>query len=283
MSREQLFAAFFFVVLLFLLHELYLFVLPFAGPLAWAAILALTFFPLADRLTRAFGGRRALAAATLVLAITVLAILPSFYLGSLVVRQAVGAYGWLRDTLQPGATKELVERLRASRLGGLWKAVAPAADALSIDLSDMLLRATSWISDQIVGEATAIARNALVTVVNFLLMLVALFFFFRDGEGMARGLRDLLPMERGYKDAIFARFATTLTAVVQSMVLTAVLQGCLAGIGYAIAGLSFALFLAFLTGLSSFLPLAGPALIWSGAATWLAVTGHGGRALFLVA
>jgi predicted PurR-regulated permease PerM len=280
-SREQLFAAFFFVVLLFLLHELYRFVLPFAGPLAWAAILALVFFPLANRLTRTFGGRRSIAAGMLVLAITVLAILPSIYLGSLLVRQAAAAYGWLKDALEPGATQALVERLRASRLGGLWHTVAPMAGSLSIDLSDIALRATSWISDQIVGQATAIARNALGTLGRFLLMLVALFFFLRDGDGMARGLRDLIPMERGYKDAIFARFTTTLTAVVQSMVLTAVLQGCLAGLGYALAGLSFALFLAFLTGLASFLPLAGPALIWSSAAVYLALTGHTGAAVFL--
>jgi len=114
-------------------------------------------------------------------------------------------------------------------------------------------------------------------------MLVALFFFFRDGEAMAGRVRDLLPMERAHKEAVFARLYTTLTAVVQSMVLTAVTQGVLAGLGYWLIGnLEFSVFLAFVTGLASFLPVAGPALIWSGVAVYLALTGHVARAVILV-
>ena len=92
MSREQLFAAFFFAAFLFLLYQLYLFLAPFFAPLVWAVILALTFAPLTNRLTRLAGGRRSLAASALVLAVTVIAIIPSFFLGSMLVRQATGAY-----------------------------------------------------------------------------------------------------------------------------------------------------------------------------------------------
>jgi len=56
----------------------------------------------------------------------------------------------------------------------------------------------------------------------------------------------------------------------------------LAGFGYwLIGGLQFSVFLAFVTGLASFLPLAGPALIWSGAALYLLLTDHLGRAIGL--
>jgi predicted PurR-regulated permease PerM len=282
-SREQLFAAFFFAVFLFLLYQLYLFLSAFFAPLLWAAILALTFYPLTSWLTRVFGGRRGVAAFTLVFAVTVLAIIPSFFLGSLLVREATGAYRRMQLAVQQGELLQLVEQIRGSRVGGLWLRITPMFEQFSIDLSDLLLRATNWLSDQIVGQATSLARNVLLTIVNFILMLVALFFFFRDGEAMAGHLRDLLPMERAHKEAIFARLYTTLTAVVQSMVLTAVTQGVLAGLGYWLIGnLEFSLFLAFVTGLASFLPLAGPALIWSGVAVYLALTGHVARAVILV-
>ena len=282
MSREQLFAAFFFAVFLFLLYQLYLFLDAFLAPLLWAAILALTFYPLTAWLVRAFRGRRSLAAFTLVLAVTLVAILPSFFLGSALVGQATGAYGRLQEAVQQGKLFGLVEHVRASRLGSLWDRLVPLSAQLSIDLSDILLRATNWLSDQIVGHATNLARNVLVTAVDFLLMLVALFFFFRDGEAMADRLRALLPMERAHKDAIFARLYATLTAVVQSMVVTSAAQGLLAGIGYwLIGGLSFSVFLGFITALASFLPLAGPAFVWGGAALYLALIGDLGRALGL--
>jgi predicted PurR-regulated permease PerM len=281
-SREQLFAAFFFAVFLFLLWQLYLFLVPFFAPLVWAAILALAFYPLTTRLVHAFGGRRSLAALTLVLAITIVAIIPSFFVGSLLVREATGAYRRLQEAVQHGKMVGLVDQIRASRLGGLWVRFALLFDQFSIDVSDLLLRATNWVSDQIVGQATGLAKNVLVSVVNFILMLVALFFFLRDGEAMAGAVRDLLPMERAHKEAVFARLYTTVTAVVQSMIVTALTQGLLAGFGYAwIGGLTFSVFLGFITGLASFLPLAGPAFVWSGTAIYLALTGHVARAVGL--
>jgi predicted PurR-regulated permease PerM len=75
---------------------------------------------------------------------------------------------------------------------------------------------------------------------------------------------------------------TTLTAVVQGMVITAAMQGVFAGIGYwLIGGVRFSLFLGFITGLASFLPLAGPALVWAGTAIYLALSGHVARAIGL--
>jgi predicted PurR-regulated permease PerM len=281
-SREQLFAAFFFAAFLFLLYQLYLFLAPFFAPLVWAAILALTFYPLTTRLSRVLGGRRGLAAGALVLAVVVIAIIPSFVLGSLLVHEATEAYHHLEEAVRQGEITALVTSFRASRLGGLWAHAAPFFDQLSIDLSELLLRATNWLSNQIVGQATSLAKNVLVSAVYFLLMLVALFFFFRDGETMAARVRELVPMEPAHKEAISGRLYTTLTAVVQSMIVTAVTQGMLAGLGYwFIGGLTFSVFLGFITGLASFLPLAGPAFVWTGTAIYLAVIGHVGRAIAL--
>jgi predicted PurR-regulated permease PerM len=280
-SREQLFAAFFFAVLLFLLYQAYLFLAPFAMPLFWAAILALTFYPLTARVVRLVGGRRGLAALLLVLAVTLLAVLPALYLGSRVVGEATDAYGRLHEKISQGEVDQLVAQLRTSPIGGLYDRAAPLLAQFSIRVSDILLRATNWLSSQMVSYATGFARNVLLSLVNLTLMLVALFFFFRDGEAMANGLRDLLPMEPEHKDAVFARLYSTLTAVVQGMIATALVQGLLGGIGYKIAGLSFSLFLGFVTGLTSFVPLAGPAIVWGGAAGYLALAGSPGSALFL--
>ena len=280
MSRGQLSAAFFFAVFLFLIYQVYLFVAPFLAPLTWAAILALTFSPLTTVVFRLFRGQRSLAAATLVLVVTVLAILPSFYLGSVLVAQATAAYRLLNAAVSEGRYVDLVAQIQASFLGGLWMRAAGLLGEFSIDLSDLLLRATSWLSDQIVGHAASLARNVLGTVVSFLLMLVALFFFFRDGDAMAARLRELLPMDPEHKDAVFARFYATLTAAVQSMLVTAAAQGLLAGLGYwVIGGLTLSVFLGFVTGLASFLPLAGPALVWGGTGIYLLLTEHTGRAI----
>jgi predicted PurR-regulated permease PerM len=282
MSREQLFAAFFFAVFLFLLWQLYLFIAPFFAPLVWAAILALAFYPFTTWLVRAFGGRRTVAAAVLVTGVTLVVILPSFFLGATLVREATGLYHRMQEAVARGEVTQLVDQVRASRLGGLQARVEPWLAQLSLDLSDLLLRATNLVSTFVVDQAGALARNVLASVMSFVLMLVALFFFFRDGEAMSARFLDLLPMERAHKEAVFARLYATTTAVVQSMVVTAVAQGALAGIGYWLIGdLRFSLLLGVLTGVASFVPVAGPALVWGGCATYLGLTGFVGRAIGL--
>ncbi|MFN8542915.1 MAG: AI-2E family transporter [Candidatus Binatia bacterium] len=283
MTQEQLFAAFFFAVFLFLLYQLYLFLAGFFAPLVWAAILALTFYPLTTRLARWLRGSRGATAGLLVLAVTVGAVMPSIYLGSILVGQATAAYAQVEQAVREGSVTSLLASLRGSRLGALWTLAAPWMDRIAVDPSDLLLRATNWVSSQIVGQATGLARNVLVTVLDLVIMLVALFFFFRDGDRMAAAIRRLIPMQEEHTDAVLHRLADTLTAVVQSLVVTAVTQGLLAGLGYwLIGGISVSVFLGFLTGLAAFLPLAGPAFVWSGVAAYLAMSGATGRALGLV-
>ena len=282
-SREHLFAAFFFAVFVFLLYQLYLLLAAFSGPLVWAAILALTFYPLTTWLTRVFHGSRGVAAATLVALVTAGAILPSVLLGSLLVREAAQAYERVQDMAATGELTQTLDSLRASRAGVMWERLtAPFQDRIDIDPGALLVGATRWVSQQIAGQTTALARNVLVTLVNFLLMLVALFFFFRDGERISTGVVSLLPMEPGHKDTISRRLYDTLTAVVQSMLITAVTQGILGGIGYGlIARLQLSVLLGFLTALASFIPMAGAALVWGTCAVYLALAGEMGRAVGL--
>jgi predicted PurR-regulated permease PerM len=280
-SREHLFAAFFFIVFVFLLYQLGLFLAPFFTPLVWAGILALTFYPLTFRLTELLRGRRSLASILLVLGVVAVVVFPAIYLGSLVVTQTTAAYERVQQMAADGELGRLVDQLRASRPGLLVeRLIAPIRDKVQLDPAALVVTATNFLSQEIAGQATALARNVLFTLVDFTLMLVALFFFFRDGERMSDRMRELLPMAPAHKQVIFTRLYATLTAVVQGMVLTAVAQGTLAGVGYwLIADLPFALFLAFLTGLASFVPLAGPAIIWGGVAIYLVAVGETGRAI----
>src|SRR5262245_11457157 len=283
-SRERLFAAFFFAVLGLLLYQMFLFLVPFLRPLGWAAILALTFYPLTAWLVHLVRGSRAIAASILVVAVLAVAVIPSILLGSLLVREAAAAYDRVRDMVQSGELNRMLEQLRTSRPGVLFDRLAsPIIDSLDLDLSQILLGATSYVSQQIALQTGAIARNVLESVVSGSLMLLALFFFFRDGDRMSVAIRDLLPMDREHKDEVFTRVYDTLTAVVQSMIVLAVAQGLLGGFGYwAIGGLPFSVLLGFLTGVASSLPPCGAACVWAPAALYLLVTGQVLRGILML-
>ncbi|HWP66303.1 MAG TPA: AI-2E family transporter [Candidatus Limnocylindria bacterium] len=284
MSRELLFTAFFFAVFMFLLYQLLQLLAASAGPLLWAAILALTFYPLTTWLTTLFRGQRDLAAAVLVLLVTAGAILPMVWLGTLLVREAGQAYERVQAMVSSGELQQILADLRNSWPGRLWtRATAPFAGRIEIDPGTLAVGATRWISQQLAGQTAALARNALLTLVNFILMLAALFFFFRDGERMAGAVRDLLPMPVQHKEQIFQRMYATLTAVVQSMLLNAVTQGVLAGLGFwLIGGLTLSVLLGFLTAVTALIPLAGATAVWGPCAIYLFAIGETGRAIGLV-
>jgi hypothetical protein len=107
-SRESLFAAFFFTAFLLLLYAFYLFVSAFFGPLLWAAILALTFYPINDWLVRragirALGGDRARVPGHD--RGNPARVLPGLGAGG----EATGAYNRLQEALRGGAAPGIVE------------------------------------------------------------------------------------------------------------------------------------------------------------------------------
>jgi predicted PurR-regulated permease PerM len=56
MTRQQIFSAFFFAVLILLLYQIALMFRPFLFPALWAVILAHTTYPVHVRLTARLGG-----------------------------------------------------------------------------------------------------------------------------------------------------------------------------------------------------------------------------------
>jgi predicted PurR-regulated permease PerM len=256
MTRERLFAIFFFAVLLFLLYQFYLVLEVFIVPICWAALLALTFYPLQSALTRWFGGRAAPAALVLTTLVIALVMVPAILLSTLLVAQSVAAYQGLREAFDTAQLPLWVERARSWFVAFL---PARAVDLLesavaSADLPAVALRATNAVSGFLVAQAGEAVRNAVRFVVNFFLTTFALFFFFRDGAAMARYVRLLLPMEEADKETILSGFYETLTAVVQGALVTAVVQGSLAGLGYWAVNVPFSVLFGALAGFLSLLP-----------------------------
>ncbi len=278
MRREQLFAAFFFVAFCFLLYQFYRILSDFLSPLSYAALLAFIFHPLQTRLRGLVGGREGLAAGLMTLATLLLVVVPMLYLLTMVTTESVALYENVSAYVTSGRLSQLLDRLRASRLGELVLEFGPR---LKIDLPALLVNASQTVSGFLVAQAPAAAANVFRAVVNFFFAAFAMFFFFRDGDRMVRALRDLIPMAAADKDVIVTRFGETLSAVVLGTAVTSAAQGLLGGIAYWGLGVPFAVLLAFTTAFLSLIPYAGP-LVWIGVALYFAAGGDYLRAGLMV-
>jgi predicted PurR-regulated permease PerM len=282
MRREQLFAVFFFLAFCFLLYQFYLILSDFLGPLSYAALLAFIFHPVYRRLRRVLNAREGLAASLMTTAVILLVIVPTFYLLAMITTESVSLYEDTSEFVKSGRIHEVMQQMRASRLGQFWTELGPSLDALKIDIPDFALRASQTVSGFLVAQAPAAAANVFRFVVFFFFTVFALFFFFRDGERMVYVVRDLIPMENVNKDAVMWRFSETLSAVVLGSAVTAAAQGVLGGIAYWALGVPFSMLLAVATAFLSLVPYGGP-LVWVGVVVYLAIVGEYGRAIIMVA
>jgi predicted PurR-regulated permease PerM len=279
MSREQLFAIFFFSLLLFLLYQFYRIVSPFIVPLTWAALLALMFYPAQTGLTSLLRGRQGAAAFILTTAVIAVVMVPMVLIVTLLTNESVQLFEHATALLRNDELPALVERLKGWVPASIRSLIEPyIAD---LDLKSLALSGANVASAFIAGQLASTAINVAAFLGNFFLTTFALFFFFRDGPRMVSVFRDLLPMEPEHKNLLLERLNETLSAVVQGTLVTAAAQGVLAGLGYWALGVPYSVFLGCATALLALLPFGTP-LAWGSVAAFLVISGAYGRAILMV-
>ncbi|MBI4051757.1 MAG: AI-2E family transporter [Elusimicrobia bacterium] len=263
-QRRQLFRYFFFGVFAFLLYQLLQVLSPFITALIWSATLTLIFYPIHDWLSKKGVKQRHTAAflSTNIVVFTV--IVPFLLLLWSLVRESAELYPIAKEWLENVRSSNLQspDTFLPSPLLLLWRKVEPLFGILDIDIQGTFLRNLNQIGQAFADLGKTIAKNLFFLIVNLLILLVSLFFFFKDGAALIHWLLDLIPMEHNHKQHIATRLYETLTAVVRGVTITAASQGILAGLGFAAAGVPLPFFLGFATAFAALVPPLGPALIW---------------------
>ena len=283
MTRHQLFAVCFFAVLLVLLYQIAVIFSPFLLPVLWAAILAHITFPLHTRLTTLLKERATASAWLLTLGIMVLVVVPVVFLTLLLIQEAGIAYDAISAWVQSGGVRRLPAQLAHLPLGGRMQDFISRHMTSSRDLETFLLQSSKALSGFVLDQVAGLAKNAFLLAANFLVMIVTLFFFFRDGRRLLDGLYQIIPLEDSHKAKIFSRLDQTITAVVKGIVITAIVQGLLAGIAYGVLDVPVPVFLLALTIILAPLPFGGTALVWGPVALYLLWMGPVWKGLAMLA
>jgi predicted PurR-regulated permease PerM len=237
---------------------------PFIVPVVWAGILGYVSWPGYAWLERALRGRAVIAALVMTAAVTAAVIVPLAWLAVVLRIELVHGYHETQRLLAGGAQLP-PELLKIPWLGDwlheLVQRVPQDPGALSVELRKL----TDRSFDQIAHVIGGVSRNA----AKLLLTVVTLFFVYRGGDRfaaqVARALEQVLgPRVHNYLQAI----GQTVSAVIYGLVLAAVVQGVLVGLGYWVAGIGAPVFLAALTTVCGLIPFAAPA-IWACAVLWL--------------
>jgi predicted PurR-regulated permease PerM len=261
-------------VLLLLGYLAYLILEPFLVPLAWSAVFAIFFFPLHRRLLKKT--RPALSALASTLLVTVLLIVPALIVLSYTTREAIDAASRLQSSwMQPhsAVTSHLVARLQK---------LLPVS-LQNTDFSATLRQEAEKFASYLAGQFAALLKNLFTFIADLLILLFSLFFMFRDGDRIVRGVRHLLPFDAPLQDDVMRESRDLIFATVAVGLLVAAIQGTLGGIAFGISGIRSPIFWGVVMAFFSLVPMVGSALIWVPAALWLLFNGHWGKAMIIVA
>jgi predicted PurR-regulated permease PerM len=273
----------FFVVLAALVgYGLLLVFQPFAGSMAWAIFLAFLLHPVHKWLTRKLRGREGWSAGILTGLTPFLLLTPLAFLGMVFAKQARALVDYIQksDLQLDGSLLTQLEK---------YPVVGPVAklarEQLSVSASDIqawLTQSAQAIVKNVATITGGVALSALGVLVAFFFMLFLLFFFLRDGARMFDQLQRLIPVPEEHREQLFNHLSSVTRGVFYGIGLTAIFQGILVGVGFAIAGLPSPVVFGVLAAILALLPAGGAAIVWIPGVLYLGATGRWGMAVFLI-
>jgi predicted PurR-regulated permease PerM len=239
---------------------------PFAGVLAWSVVLAITCYPMRQRLVRKTG--RVALSAFITSVVTVLAlVVPLLVVGGIAINQSVA----LRHSLR--AAFESPDR----SLARTSAAVAAVVGRLGVDQTvvarSLQRHGGEWM--QSAGRyTTSFATGVLEAIASSLFVIVALFLLLRDGDRLVAAIVDLLPFDRERSRRLLGRITDVVQASVYGVVVMALIHGAVYGTAFALLGIPSAAFWGMVTVFASVFPVVGAFAVWGPAAVYLAMHGH---------
>ncbi|MFQ5896973.1 MAG: AI-2E family transporter [Candidatus Methylomirabilia bacterium] len=251
---------------------------PFLAPAAWAVVLVFASWPLFRLIERALAGRTVWAALCVTLLLVLVVVVPATWASLALAREAQELYLYLRRWTPtvieiPSWVKDLP--LVGPQLAEQFEALRAQPAVVE---EWLLSQARPWALF-LAGAARDIGRN----VVNAALALLTLFFLYVHGRTLlAQSRRVMVGLAGARVEALLLPAGETIRAVMYGVLLTALAQGTLAGLGYLVAGLGAPVLLAVITSLLAFIPFGAP-VVYVPASLWLLVQGRYLAGLLLLA
>ncbi|MEN6535907.1 MAG: AI-2E family transporter [Bryobacteraceae bacterium] len=261
MTPPGLQSALLWILLGLLVLLLYLIVKPFLVPLVWAVVMVVFLFPVHQRLAARLR-RPNLSALCTVSLVTV----------GLVVPFALLVPAFISETISFFRTADTVELFRgsAARLDAFLLSVGvkiPTIGELIGNFGQEILSVAAKQSAQIAGSVA-------MTLFELAVMLLAMFYLFRDGPALVRFLSDITPLSSERQKLIFGETTDMIRVTMSSAFVVAAAQGAAGGLVYWILGLPSPVFWGGIIAILSLLPVIGTWLAWGPMAIVLLFSGQ---------
>jgi predicted PurR-regulated permease PerM len=256
-----------------------LFVLrPFLPAILFAAAVAISSWPLYQRLLRRLQGRRTIAALTMTFSLLLLVIVPLALVAWNLADNVAASFDQIRaalghgELLPPGWLRDIP--LVGEQIDHYLRQLVASRERMVELARRMMEPARHYLLSGGIALGAGIAQMALAAFVSF--------FFYRDGDALktviGAAMRRVMDHDA---QAVTDTVSQTVRGVMYGLLGTALAQALVAALGFVIAGVPAVPLLSVLVFVLSLIPL-GPPVIWGGAAVWLFSRGETGWGIFML-
>lgn len=237
---------------------------PFWAVLVLGISFSIVLMPVHDYL-RKYRFPNWLAALTTVLLFLIVLCGPLLSISALVFNQSQGLY---ESVTASGDVTPYIEKLNAS-----VTSILPAG--VDFDVSKKVSELATTLSANVAKIFTA----TLSAFFGFLLMLLVIFYFLKDGAKWKKAIVVLSPLHDQDDEKIISRLKLAINGVIKGYLLVALIQGTLMGFGLWIFGVPNPALWGVLAAIASLLPTIGTALVSVPAIIYLLIAGTTGQAI----
>jgi predicted PurR-regulated permease PerM len=242
----------------------------FLVPIFWAAVFAVLFNGIHDRLLSLCRGRRNPAALLATLTVIVFVVVPfGLVLGALAQQGLLLYQGIASGEISVNAPIDVIERS--------LPAATRFLEGYGVDIAQLResVQAVAAGATQLIARrALGVGQDVLWITLLFGVMLYLLFFFFRDGERIVARVARVIPLGDDRRTRLLLKFAQVSRATVKGSLIVAAAQGGLGVLLFLIVGIETAVFWGVIMAVLSLIPALGAGLVWLPAAVILLANGQ---------
>lgn len=256
------------------LYLLYAILSPFLALMVWAGAIGSVTYPLYQRLLNRCQRREIICAALMTTAVTLALVLPMIGMMIALSHEVAVAYQYLERLTHSGDGMSLDQLLQHPLLAPLLERLRPLAAPLNLELDTLLLPALKQGLSVMLNYSTGVVKNLFGFVLKMVLLVITLFFIYKDGAYFMQRCWQLLEFSPQLQARIVDTVGRVLRAVMYGVILTCMVQGTLGGLAFWAVGLPSPLLFGTLMAFCAPIPFVGTALIWLPGATYLLTQGQ---------
>jgi predicted PurR-regulated permease PerM len=254
---------------------------PFISILILGAVVSGLFHPLCRLIQKHPKIGAPMASLITCLLIFVILFIPMVFFVSSLGQQAFGLYQMAKGAV---ISEQINSLLNDSQI--LDKANAYLANfnfkLTGEELKSAATEVIRFVAFYLYDQSKAIATNTLAFVVNFVLMLMVIYFLLIDGQRLIVYLIDLSPLPTDQEQTLIGKFTEMARAVLLVNGISGLIQGGLGGAVFALFGFESAFLWGVIMGLLAFLPIIGIGMVFVPTALYLFLKGRIAASIFFL-